>query len=103
LIFSYCCTTLANLLPGNNGCISDDPDFINWMINDYILEDFSPCHNAGFNLPWALAPGAIDLDHNPRIEEGIIDIGCYESIPEPFGIWIIGLLEILIVGRKLKL
>ena len=83
LIFSYCCTTLANLLPGANGCISDNPEFINRTLNDYHLSGISPCRNAGFNLPWALAPGAIDLDHNPRIEEGTIDMGCYEFIPEP--------------------
>ena len=43
---------------------------------------------------------ATDLDGNPRITDGIVDMGAYEYLPEPGIIWIVGLLELWIVGRN---
>jgi len=78
--FTYCCTTPTNGLPGVNECIPADPLFVS-SISNYHLTATSPCINSGVNMPWMT--GATDLDGNPRIHFGTVDMGCYELIPEP--------------------
>jgi len=41
----------------------------------------SPCIDTGAIMPWMT--GATDLDGNPRIHDGQVDMGCYEFVPEP--------------------
>lgn len=53
--------------------ITNAPLFAN--TNDFHLQPSSPCINSGNN---ALAVGATDLDGNPRIIGGSVDLGCYE-------------------------
>jgi len=60
---------------GNEGCITNDPLFIDQAGGDYRLAPNSPCINAGEN---AYAVGEFDLDGNPRIVAGIVDMGAYE-------------------------
>ena len=48
---------------------------------NYRLEEFSPCRNAGTNMDWMWS--STDLDGNPRIFGGRVDMGAYEFIPEP--------------------
>jgi len=71
--YKYCCTTLD----GTNGTgnISDPPQFIDITPANYRLQSTSPCINAGTN---ASAPMPVDLDGNPRIINGTVDMGCYE-------------------------
>jgi hypothetical protein len=84
-------TCSAPLLPGA-GCISNDPQFINVAMGDFRLQEGSPCIDAGTNLPWMA--GATDLDGNPRVTAGRVDMGCYEFIPEPTaGLLLIGLIR----------
>jgi alpha-tubulin suppressor-like RCC1 family protein len=71
--FNYCCTTPLPLGPGN---ISSDPMFVNVASNDYHLLPSSPCVNAGTNQDWMT--NATDLDGNPRIICGVVDMGAYE-------------------------
>jgi len=52
---------------------------------DYHLLEGSPCIDAGTNLDWMA--GATNLDGNPRIHDGWADMGCYEFVPEPGGVW----------------
>ena len=67
---------------GWEGNIFADPQFIS--ASDLRLHQTSPCIDAGAN---AFAPMPYDLDGNPRIIDGIVDMGAYEYIPEPsFGI-----------------
>ena len=70
---NYCCTTP---LPGGIGNFTNAPHFVdtsNW--SNLRLQANSPCINAGAN---AYAPAGPDLDGNPRISGGTVDVGAYE-------------------------
>jgi hypothetical protein len=67
----HCCTG-ANAGPG---CITNAPLFIDAAGGDFRLSASSPCINAGNHT----APtGSVDLDGNPRLKGGTVDIGAYE-------------------------
>jgi hypothetical protein len=65
-----------------SGCITNNPLFVNAAAGNYQLSAGSPCINAG-NI--AYAKGATDLDGNPRIRGGTVDMGAYEYQPTPPG------------------
>jgi len=71
---NHCCTTP---LPARGlGNITSDPMFVDtngWA--NLRLQLNSSCINAGLS---ALAPAGPDLDDNPRIKGGTVDIGAYE-------------------------
>ena len=72
LTFSYCC--LRPLATGT-GNFTNDPAFVDYEGDDFHLQSDSLCINSGYN-------GAVvtptDLDGNPRIAGGTVDVGCYE-------------------------
>jgi hypothetical protein len=71
--WNYCCTTP---LPGyGTGSFTNAPLFVDQAGANLRLQSNSPCINAGLN---ASAPGATDLDGNPRIVGGTVDVGAYE-------------------------
>jgi hypothetical protein len=74
---SYCCTTPQ---PTNGlGNITNAPVFVD--INGWAnlrLQSNSPCINAGNNSYFFYHPASFDLDGNPRIVSGTVDIGAYE-------------------------
>ena len=71
--FNYSCTTP---MPRNGmGNITNAPLFVNLANRNLRLQSNSPCINAGKN---AFAPIGLDLDGNPRIVGGTVDIGAYE-------------------------
>jgi hypothetical protein len=70
---NYCCTTP---MPTNGvGNITNTPLFVNYAGSNLRLQSDSPCINSGNN---AYVVGSTDLDGNPRIVGGTVDIGAYE-------------------------
>ncbi len=60
------------------GNIADDPAFYGYGSNPFLLSDDSPCIDSGtLDVPYVAMPET-DFAGNPRIHDGLIDIGCYE-------------------------
>lgn len=71
--FSNCCTSPD---PGaGSGNITNEPLLVNLAAGDLRLLSNSPCINSGNN---SFSPAGSDLDGNPRISGGTVDIGAYE-------------------------
>jgi hypothetical protein len=72
-ILNYCCTTPQ---PTNGvGNITNAPMLLDYASGNLRLQSNSPCINAGNN---AFVSGTTDMDGNPRIVNGTVDIGAYE-------------------------
>jgi hypothetical protein len=77
--FSSCCTTP---LASGSGNFTNAPLFVNLSGGDFHLLSISPCINAGRN---SFVTNSTDLDGNPRIIGGTVDVGAYE-FPTPSSI-----------------
>jgi predicted outer membrane repeat protein len=69
------------------GNINTDPCFVYPDSNDFHLLPNSPCINAG-DPNYIPEPNETDLDGNPRIDSGRIDMGAYESVYKQARLWI---------------
>ena len=68
-----CCT--MPILTGDIGSFTNAPLLVDLAGGDFHLQTNSPCINAGNN---SFAANAADLDGDPRIAGGTLDIGAYE-------------------------
>jgi len=64
-----------------NGTVDNAGDDF-WVAGDYHLQSNSPCIDAG-DPNYITEPNETDLDGNPRIVNGIVDMGVYESSMAP--------------------
>ena len=80
---SYSCSWPDDWYNHGNGSgnMTGNPQFANPGNGDYRLSTNSPCINAGTNLPGRA--GSTDMDGNPRVRDGRVDMGCYEQQPGP--------------------
>ena len=72
---SYNCTTPA--FPGGIANITNDPAFLDRGHGNYRLLASSPCRDSGGN---SYSSSLADLDNEPRIANGTVDIGAYEFL-----------------------
>jgi hypothetical protein len=75
---AYASNTCTFPLPnqfGESGNITNPPSFVDLVGGDFHLKADSPCINAGNN---AFVSLNLDLDGNPRIVGGVVDMGAYE-------------------------
>ena len=61
---------------GTGGNITQDPVLANWAAGALHIQPSSPCRDKGLNT---YAPGATDIDGQPRIQNTTVDIGADES------------------------
>jgi hypothetical protein len=71
----YSCA--SELIAGEQGNITSDPLFVNANSTNYHLRSGSLCINKGITL--AGMGSQIDLDRNPRVMGGKVDMGVYEA------------------------
>jgi hypothetical protein len=71
-VYNSCSTELTH---GVNGNITNAPLFVDAANGNFRLQSNSPCINWGNN---SYVTNATDLDGNPRIVEGTVDMGAYE-------------------------
>ncbi|MFH0908619.1 MAG: PKD domain-containing protein, partial [bacterium] len=62
--------------PGGAGNITNEPSFVDLAATNLRLNADSPCIDAGRNEAWMT--GTSDLDDNPRLFNGRVDMGAYE-------------------------
>jgi fibronectin type 3 domain-containing protein len=73
-LYLYTCT-LPGLMGAGN--ITNDPLFVNVASNNFHLQMNSPCVDTGTNMVWMASQR--DLDGNPRVMYGQVDMGAYET------------------------
>lgn len=81
IVYGNYCTSVPYANSSNvysaalTNCWTNDPIFLSPANGDFHLAFNSPCMNSGNNT---YVSGTNDLDGNPRIVGGTVDIGCYE-------------------------
>ena len=80
----YAIPAEANIVNWHDGCLTDDPSFMETGEDYYSLAPNSPCIDAGtMELPEGLELPETDLAGNPRIAGENVDMGCYEFQGDP--------------------
>jgi len=83
-IINYCCVQGLTGDLGGKGNIGADPEFTYPATGDYHLLPGSPCINTG-DPDYVPAPAETDIDGNPRVMDGRIDMGAdeFQITPKP--------------------
>ena len=76
---------------GGERNIAADPLFVDAQAHDYRLQVGSPCIDAGKNEDWLWT--VTDLDGNPRVWNGTVDMGAYE-----YGSWLFSITRVIMTG-----
>jgi hypothetical protein len=74
-ILNYCCT--LPLPTSGAGNFTNSPMFVDLAGGNLRLQSDSPCIDAGNNT---YVTTETDLDGNPRISDGVVDVGAYEFV-----------------------
>lgn len=74
ILYRCCADSTAN--NRHDGTITNDPQFVDADVGNFRLKAGSPCLNAGND---AYVQGETDLDWRDRIQNGRVDMGCYEG------------------------
>ena len=61
-----------------NSCLDADPLLASPAMGNFHLTALSPCINSGLNQPWMIT--ATDLDGNPCVLQGTVDVGALEFV-----------------------
>jgi hypothetical protein len=82
-IFDFSATDLlpARWALGSNNLFNQYPEFIDTTIGNYRLGPCSPAYNAGDSAAIALHRLTCDVSGQGRVNDGLPDIGAYESAP----------------------
>ena len=73
-------------IDGSAPNLEGDPVFVDPLRADFHLRATSPCIDAGANEP--SLPGAVDLDGQPRVFHGRVDVGADEAAIRSVGIFL---------------
>jgi hypothetical protein len=76
--------------PTGTGNLNIYPLFVNVAVQDYSLQATSQCVEAGVLIPGITT----DCLGNPRVQGSEPDMGCYETVPEPAALGLLGLFTI---------
>lgn len=74
--YLYNCCSDDTAYYRQDGTITADPQFVDAAAGNFRLKAGSPCLNAGNN---SYVQGETDLDWADRIQDGRVDMGCYEG------------------------
>ncbi|NCC53348.1 MAG: PKD domain-containing protein, partial [Spartobacteria bacterium] len=79
----FSCTPVPPTNPAGSGNITAAPGLLDFpdSAHEYHLASNSPCRNAGNNYAWMTT----DIDGQPRIQQGLVDMGADEFAPIPGG------------------
>jgi len=79
---TYCNTApIAGLPAGSGNNINSNPQFVSVANDNFRLQPISLCIDSGNNSTWMT--NTLDLDENPRIINGTVNRGAYESSATP--------------------
>jgi hypothetical protein len=63
---------------GVNGCITNNPMFLDEATSNFTLQVLSPCIDRGINAAAPTNASLYDLAGNPRVVNAVVDMGAYE-------------------------